>query len=88
MNLTEYSARLRELCDAYYNQRIMFHEYRMQRKMLLDEVDHMVNGAGSSFSNEQLIMPPRENTAAAADKTLLDKMLGILNNHSGKNNTD
>ncbi|MGD8783700.1 MAG: hypothetical protein PVG75_04655 [Thioalkalispiraceae bacterium] len=52
MNVSDLSLRLRELVDDYSNQRIGHDEYRAQRKVILDELDLILNGNNPAQSAE------------------------------------
>ena len=45
MQKQSFSTVLRELSKSYYNHYISFHEYRAQRRELLDKIDTYFNGA-------------------------------------------
>lgn len=57
MNINDYSMRLRELSDDYANQRLLPEEYRMQRKILLDQIDSQMNGIDSNYTAESSAVP-------------------------------
>ena len=43
MNILDVSIQLRELSNGYSTQRVAFEEYRLKRKLLLDEIDQTLN---------------------------------------------
>jgi hypothetical protein len=47
MSDTSYSATLRRLSTIYFQSRISFDEYRLQRKVILDKIDEEFNGRKS-----------------------------------------
>lgn len=44
MSDSSYSEQIQGLSDDYYNSRIELDEYRLRRKVLLDELDREING--------------------------------------------
>jgi hypothetical protein len=48
MSDTSYSLMLRQLSNDYYQYRIDFEQYRIQRKLILDKIDAEFNGEQSA----------------------------------------
>lgn len=61
-------ARIRELCDDYYQQRITKEEYRKQRTGILNKIDKEIND----------IDPPGQEGETEAG--LVDKMMSFFRN--------
>lgn len=52
MSIESYSVRLRELVDDFVNCRIQIHEYRMQRRTILCDIDKTINGLTADVVSE------------------------------------
>lgn len=69
VDIRKYSSELRELAENYYNQRIDFHEYRKQRKILLDNLEVILSDDGQAR---------RDKIKLSGNENIMNKVLGLL----------